>query len=236
MTRITRSINRVLGRTVGVQVVPSSTRSVRLSTGWFRQLVYFDDLLRCLHDVSGDIVECGVAGGVSLAMLSSIARAQDLLDGRLVWGFDAWSGLPAPGQEDLANAASIATAGMFGYTSARCVKDELGAYGWSNAEISGTIRLVRGHFDETLPSFDRDIAFLHIDADLYESYRSALLNLWPRVQIGGIVAFDEYEETAKWPGARRAVNEFRQTPEGRCTDLRHDVRSGKWWMIKQTSA
>jgi hypothetical protein len=232
MSDLGRRFNHVLGQRLGVQVVRGNRRPVKLSEGWFVRFFYFSDLLSQALQVPGDLVECGVASGSGLAMLASISRAMAGGDGRHVWGFDAWSGLPAPTEADLAHEDSIAEAGLFGHASIRRVTDELTAYGWTETSLAETVRLVPGYFHQTLPRFDRPIAFLHIDADLYASYQCALTNLWPKVQPGGIVAFDEYEQADIWPGARQAVDEFIEELPAGAASLHEDQRSGKWWMKK----
>lgn len=82
------------------------------------------------------------------------------------------------------------------------------AAGLDEEFLKTRLTLVKGWFSETLPCHPVDrIALLHIDADLYESYKEALQHLWPRVAVGGIVAFDEYH-LPEWPGAKKAVDEF----------------------------
>lgn len=233
MSDLTRRINATLGRVFEVQITPGRTRAVRLSADWFVKLVHFNSLLEQVASVPGDLVECGVADGSSLAMFASLMRATGQV--RCLWGFDSWEGLPPPSDADVTHETSIASAGMFEHASTHRVHDELAAYGWSHAEILQTVSLVPGLFERTLPEFDGNIALLHIDADLYESYRSCLTNLWPNLQIGGIAAFDEYDEPELWPGARLAVDEFLSSlPEG-AAELSRDDRSGKWW-VKKTHA
>jgi hypothetical protein len=232
MSRLTREINRALGRAVGVQVVAGRTRAVRLNEEWFQRFLYFNELVDRIAEVPGAIVECGVAEGTSLAMLASLVRASNDSDSRHVWGFDSWEGLPAPTGADAAGDESIARTGMFSYTSVDRVREELAAYGWDEERTRQKISLVPGWFDDTLPSFEREIALLHIDVDLYESYQTCLRYLWPWVRPGGIVAFDEYEDAESWPGARRAVDEFLGSiPQGKAS-LREDQRSRKWWVQK----
>jgi hypothetical protein len=232
MSDLTRRINRALGKTIGVQITAGRTRPVRLDAGWFTRALFFQSLLAGVSDVDGDIVECGVANGAGLAMMASVERALATGRDRRIYGFDAWAGLPAPSEADLASDQAIATKGLFGGTSLQRVFDELAAYGWSEKDVRRTVRLVPGYFDDTLPHHDRPIAFLHIDVDLYESYRSCLNLLWPQVQPGGIVVFDEYEEPDLWPGARRAVDEFLATTGEGAATLHEDQRSGKWWVLK----
>jgi hypothetical protein len=229
MSGITRSINRTLGRTVGVQLVPAHARRVALDSRWFARLVHFYGLVEKIAAVDGDVVECGVADGSSLASLASLLKVYGQT--RQVWGFDSWAGLPPPSGADLGD-ASIAVGGMFSQASTAKVRDELLAYGLTGEEIAKTIKLVPGLFSETLPNYQGRIALLHVDVDLYQSYLDCLTNLWPRVEVGGIVAFDEYGEDDAWPGARRAVDEFFASHSADATDLRHDEISGKWWLMK----
>jgi hypothetical protein len=230
MSTITRSINRALGQTVGIQLVPAHARRVALDGRWFTRLVHFNNLVEKIAAVDGDVVECGVADGSSLASLASLLKVYG--QARQVWGFDSWAGLPPPSRADLGD-ASIAVGGMFSQASTAKVRDELLAYGLTNKEIAKTVKLVPGLFSETLPSYQGRIALLHVDVDLYQSYLDCLTSLWPRVEVGGIVAFDEYGEDDTWPGARRAVDEFfAATPSVDATDMRHDEISGKWWIMK----
>jgi hypothetical protein len=228
MSQLTQRINRGLGSTVGVQIT-RGRRSVKLTSDWFVTLVYFNSLLTEISSVPGDLVECGVAFGSSLAMLASLMRAVGQV--RRVWGFDSWEGLPPPSDADLSQ-TSRARPGGFSEASPGRVRDEFSAYGWDDDDFHRTVRLVPGLFEHTLPRFSGDIALLHIDADLYESYRSCLTNLWPKLQVGGVVAFDEYHEPDKWPGARHAVDDFLRSLAEDAAELRRDDRSGKWWARK----
>ena len=69
--------------------------------------------------------------------------------------------------------------------------------------------LVPGYFQDTLaPTVgDRTFSFVHLDCDLYQSYRDCLTFFWPRLVPGGIILFDEYDDPS-WPGCNLAVDEF----------------------------
>ena len=69
------------------------------------------------------------------------------------------------------------------------------------------MRLVKGFFDNTLSSYEGRIALLHLDGDLYESYKVPLATLYDKVVRGGIIMFDEYADP-RWTGARKAIDEF----------------------------
>jgi hypothetical protein len=229
LSTLARRVNRVLGQTVGLQLTPGRGRRVALSEEWFNRLVFFNQLVERIAEVPGDIVECGVAAGSSLALLTSLTRANGQC--RHVWGFDSWAGLPSPDARDL-GVGSVAAAGIFAEASPEKVMDELAAYGLDAATTARLVRLVPGFFAETLPAYEGEIALLHVDVDLYQSYRDCLECLWPRVQPGGIVAFDEYGEPDSWPGARRAVDEFLRSAGLPPSRLRSSAPSGKWWLVK----
>ena len=198
---------------------------------WFDQFLYFRRLLDQVNDVDGDVVECGVAGGGTFSMLALLVRSEGR--SRHLWGFDSWQGLPEPTEADLASAGSVAEAGIFAGKRADMVLDRLRRYGFSEGEIKSAVSLAEGPFSETLPGYHgRDIALLHLDADLYQSYVDCLQNLWPKVVVGGIVAFDEYQAPEEWPGARWAVDEFLgQLPEGSAS-LKHDGPFDRFYALK----
>lgn len=79
------------------------------------------------------------------------------------------------------------------------------------------------------PAYDGGaIALLHLDVDLYESYKTALDWLWPFVSPGGIVTFDEYRSEA-FPGATRAIDEFLHRWQLKAVQSRFLDR---WYVVK----
>jgi Macrocin-O-methyltransferase (TylF) len=174
-------------------------------------------LQRCIAlaaDVPGDFVECGVGRGASFVALVLIAQAEGRQ--RHVWGFDSFQGFPDPSAEDDSprrprrGELHFGTADEIG---ARILRSDVDA-----AYYRSHCHLVPGFFDDTLATFTGRIAFLHLDVDLYRSYRSCLEVLYPKISPGGIVLFDEYTE-ANFPGARRAIDEYFGD---RVRELQHD--------------
>ena len=204
MSRIARIINSLLISTAGVKIVNANEFGV--SEVWINRLIYFRQLFEMVKDVEGDVVECGVAWGKSLAILGLLVKHGDTP--RNIWGFDSFEGLPHPTHEDSPESSRYAKKGMFGEATERAALTNLRAVGLDDEFLQSRITLVKGWFSETLPSYGGStIALLHIDADLYESYKTTLENLWPKVAIGGIVAFDDYH-LPMFPGAKKAVDEF----------------------------
>ena len=52
-----------------------------------------------------------------------------------------------------------------------------------------------------------DLAFVHIDLDLYQSYRDVLAYTYPLMVKGGVYFLDDYRQDS-CPGATKAVDEF----------------------------
>ena len=124
---------------------------------------------------------------------------------RHYYGFDSFQGFPAPTAEDGRSAAAVLTHGYYATPEDlvwRVLQD-----GRVTADARARLTLVRGFFEQTVPSFSEPIALLHLDCDLYESYRTCLVHLYDRVVPGGVIVFDDYGHP-RWPGAQRAVDEF----------------------------
>ena len=65
----------------------------------------------------------------------------------------------------------------------------------------------KGFFPDSFNGFNEKISFLHLDVDLYNSYKNCLDFFYPLLVNGGIITFDEYDNT-KWTGAKVAIDEF----------------------------
>jgi len=172
-----------------------------------KKILYFRRLLKQIKNIDGDIIECGVGKGQSLNMLIFL----NWLRGRTIYGFDSFEGFPPASVFDI---------------QSRREKNP-----WRNVnfkEIKNRFPeaiIVKGWFENTLPEYEGTIALLHLDCDLYSSYKTALGELYPKVSSGGIICFDEYKEP-KWPGATRAIDEYLNPDE-----IKKD-KCGKYYFIK----
>ena len=180
----------------------------RIYRGSLDRWLYLKDMLEAVKAVDGDIVECGVSighGALLFTLLSDyIGRP------RTYCGFDSFEGFPAPVSED--ETTPIPGTGFWANPPETVLK-VLRDGRLSDEVIRARIRLVKGWFDQTLPSYEGRIALLHLDCDLYQSYKVALETLYGKVQPGGAIMFDEYADV-RWPGAAKAIDEFfRDKPE-----------------------
>ena len=72
------------------------------------------------------------------------------------------------------------------------------------APDANAVSLVKGLFQDTIIG-DEPVALAHIDGDWYESVRTCLDRIGPRLPSGGVMVIDDYYY---WSGCRTAVDEF----------------------------
>ncbi len=169
-----------------------------------------DNLQYCVEDVlsrgvGGDLIETGVWRGGAVIFMRAILKAHAVTD-RIVWVADSFQGLPPPDPYQFP-----LDAGDRHYThkelavSMEEVKANFARYGL----LDDQVRFLKGWFRDTLPSAPiRHLAVLRLDGDMYESTMEALVNLYPRLSVGGYAIVDDYGNI---PGCRRAVEDYRWT-------------------------
>lgn len=174
----------------------------RIYRGSLDRLFYFKDMIERVGGVDGDIVECGVSIGHGALLFTLLSNYID--KPRMYYGFDSFEGFPPPAEKD--ETTPITGKGYWANPPAtvmRVLRDGR----LPEETIDSRIRLIKGWFNETLLEYDGKIALLHLDCDLYDSYKISLELLYSKVQPGGVIMFDEYND-ARWPGATKAINEF----------------------------
>lgn len=230
MQRIGRTTNRGLAR-LGLQVVRSNRIEPIVGTQYpdVQRFLYFYRLFQRIEGIDGDVVECGVWRGRSLLWLSIFVKEE--LRGRKVWGFDTFEGFPTPGGEDQSHRRL--QRGELGDTSIPYVSNLLLRAGLDRPFVTSQLTLIKGLFQESLTKYRGEgIAFLNLDVDLYDSYRTCLEQLYPQVVPGGVVVFDEYlntKEHTKFPGAQRAIDEYLGEAVAL---LQRDDATGKYFLVK----
>jgi O-methyltransferase len=147
----------------------------------------------------GAFVECGVAKGGCLALMTALSTS------RKIWGFDSFEGMPPLGEKDKGDGQDWVGYRCSGIDGQDAVARTFNQYGVSMKNVT----LVKGWFSETVPQQSGNIgpiAILRLDSDWYESTRLTLEKLYPLVSPGGIVIIDDYHT---FSGCRLAVDEFR---------------------------
>ena len=192
------------------------------------RLLYYKRLLDLVSDIEGDVVECGVGQGRSLFYFALLCREEER--GRQIWGFDSFEGFPEPAEEDVSARNPKKGQHLADMDGVSALLQE-GQF--DSVYMRSKITLVKGFFNESLRKYvGQEIALLHIDADLYGSYRDSLNILYPRVKPGGVIAFDEYMDGithVNYPGAKKAIDEFFADKP---FDLRRDQHYSKYYVMK----
>jgi O-methyltransferase len=149
-------------------------------------------LQQALH-LEGDIWECGVYKGGTAAMAAAILK--DRHSSKRLFLFDTFEGMPETDPN-----RDWHKRGDFSDTSMEAVSSFVGF------ENQCVIR--KGFIPDTFRGLESaQIAFAHIDVDIYKSILDSLSFIWPRLANGGFIVFDDYGAPT-CPGARVAVDEF----------------------------
>ena len=165
---------------------------------------YFARLYDSIRSIDGDIVECGVGRGHSLFSIVRLAFREGR--SRRIWGFDSFEGFPEPSVHD--QSIRNPKKGDWNRSTPESIMKLLAQHQLDLDRLT----LVKGFFSESLKNYQGpSVAFLHLDVDLYDSYKTCLEFFWPRITPGGVVLFDEYKgrgQLVKFPGAAKAIDEY----------------------------
>ncbi|MBO7720383.1 class I SAM-dependent methyltransferase [Candidatus Saccharibacteria bacterium] len=153
------------------------------------------------RDVSGDIVEFGCyRGDTSLLMERVLEREFPKSQSRL-WIYDSFEGLPARTREDASVAGDNFRAGELLVTKREVVER------FKKAGLR--VPRIRKGFFENLSNSDlpEEIAFAFLDGDLYQSIKTSLELVAPRMNNAGVILIHDYNNP-QLPGAARAIDEW----------------------------
>lgn len=145
-----------------------------------RAVILWREYQRALQR-GGDVAEFGTFRGETARELLRYSEA--FYPEKTLHIFDTFTGLPGSGQ--YAGSQEIVRETLTGLTR---------------------YRLYPGLFEEYLGRFDVPLCFAHVDADLYEGTRDALLICARALVPGGIIVADDYY--THWEGVTQAVTEF----------------------------
>ena len=174
------------------------------------------DLFKMTLGVPGDIAELGVFRGMGLMTWANLLETYCIGDRtKTVYGFDNWEGFRGFSPEDGKDEEEFSK--IVGGFSPKPFYEELVdtiAIFENDRFIpqKPRIQLVRGDIEDSVPAFLEEnpgvrFSLAHFDCDLYRPTKSALTAIWPHVNRGGLVLFDEYG-IKEWPGETKAVDEF----------------------------
>ena len=193
--------SKVLWRTVAPYTMTSKERVISLEAA-VRYL--------CAYDIAGDIVECGVAAGGSVMAIAFTLIDLGRFDRRL-WLYDTFEGMLAPTKHDVGrfNQPAMRLFNKRHNLEGGWIKfsvDEVRTNVFSTGYPKEKFKFVRGKVEKTLQKMSPEkIALLRLDTDWYESTKSEMEKLFPRVAPGGLILLDDYY---RWMGSRKAVDDY----------------------------
>jgi hypothetical protein len=136
--------------------------------------------------IDGLYLEFGVENGDSINLLAEYVK-------ETIHGFDSFEGLPEAWFDDLGKGALSTNSKV--------------------PVVAQNVELHIGWVDESLPKFvsthDGQVAFMHIDCDLYSSTSMVFDTLGDRIRSGTVIVFDEYFNYPGWKNHEyKAFQEF----------------------------
>lgn len=161
--------------------------------------------------VPGSLIEAGCAlGGSAIAITAAKRPARPLAV------FDTFERIPPPSEKDgddvhrryrdiqTGAAPGIRGDTYYGYQSnlLERVRENFQALGFDLGRWQ--VSLVPGLFEDTLHP-GGPVALAHLDCDWYDSVKTCLERIVPRLSAGGILVIDDYRD---WSGCRQAVDEY----------------------------
>lgn len=165
-----------------------------------QQVVYY--VLR--QKITGDFVECGVWRGHSAYIIACMLSENGFTGNFHV--FDSFEGgLSHKGEKDknlrfeLSERQIQAESNMFRSTEDE-VKSCLDSFKFAH--------LYKGWIPSRFHEVgDKQVAFIHIDVDLYEPTQDTLNFFFPKLAKNGVIVCNDYGST-QFPGPKKAVDEF----------------------------
>nr|WP_319400239.1 TylF/MycF/NovP-related O-methyltransferase [uncultured Carboxylicivirga sp.] len=147
-------------------------------------------------NIKGSLAELGVYKGETAKLI------HHMMPERKLYLFDSFSGLPKQViREDCDGTVRPQTVKFDNTTPEEVIK-----YIDGNSQVE----IKEGIFPETTKGLETEnFAFVHIDADLYQSTIDALTFFYPRLSPQGCIIIHDYNHN--WEGVKKAVDEFEQT-------------------------
>ena len=162
----------------------------------------------CVEDVlarniEGDLIETGVWRGGATIFMRAILKAWGIED-RNVWVADSFEGLPPPNATQYPEDANSR---FHMFKQLAVTIEEVRSNFLRYNLLDDQVKFLKGWFRDTLPVAPiQKLAVMRLDGDMYESTMDALVNLYPKLSIGGYAIIDDYNDIA---ACRKAVDDYR---------------------------
>ena len=168
----------------------------------YQSLKYIND-----ENIEGDIVECGVYNGNTMAFIGEISDEFNL--NKKIWGYDTFDGFVENSFTDK----------DIDFKTRKKVKNDTSNIYYTLNEVKKNIKqnnkknfdkyiFVEGDILETLnikENIPDKISFLRLDTDIYKTTKKQLEILYEKLVKGGVLHIDDY---GICPGVKTAVDDF----------------------------
>jgi len=168
----------------------------------YQSLKYIND-----EKIDGDIVECGVYNGNTLAFIGEINDELNL--NKRIWGYDTFNGFVENSftdkDIDFKTGKKVKSVSADIFYSLNDVKKNIIQ---NNNKNFQKYTLIEGDILETLNIKDNvpnKISFLRLDTDIYKTTKKQLEILYDKLVPGGVLHIDDY---GICPGVKTAVDDF----------------------------
>ncbi len=164
------------------------------------------ELFNKVIDIGGEIVECGVFKGASLARFAMFREIFTNPFSKKIIAFDTFGKFPQTKFKDDVKVRKnfVKEAGENSISKPQLL------HVLKNKGITKWIELVKGDITKTVPAYikkhpELKISLLNLDTDIYEPAVTILEHLYPRIVKGGVLIIDDY---GTFPGETKAVDEY----------------------------
>ncbi len=168
--------------------------------------VVLAQLERTLRDgVPGAVVEFGCYIGTTSLFVRRLLDMHEQAGGaaREFHVYDSFAGLPDKAPQDMTPVGADFKAGELAVSRKQFTAE------FARAHLRPPMAHKAWFKDLTDREVPGEIAFAFLDGDFYDSIMDSLRLVWPRLQSGGSVCFDDYQRDAL-PGVTRAVRDYFQ--------------------------
>lgn len=149
-------------------------------------------------NIDGDIVEFGCYSGTTSLFIQRLMLAKD--SDKKFYVYDSFDGLPEKSKEDESPLGIDFKRGELRSTKAEFI------HNFRKANLPLPIITKKWFHEVESTELPDKISFAFLDGDYYKSIRSSLGLVIPRMQKGGCILVDDYDNSAL-PGAFKAVGD-----------------------------
>jgi O-methyltransferase len=166
-----------------------------------------ENIKRCVletvnNSIEGDLIETGAFRGGATIFMRGILKALDCKN-KLVYVADSFEGLPEP--DDVKYPADKGSRYHKMEELVASIDEVKGNFKNYNL-LDDQVVFLKGFFKYTLPVAPIEkLSILRLDGDMYESTMDALVNLYPKLSIGGFIIIDDYAI----PNCKKAIDDYR---------------------------